>query len=48
MQTDCTRIDYSAILDFVLAFLPWPIIMGVSMRRRERVGVAIAMSLGAM
>ncbi|KAL2205043.1 hypothetical protein CC79DRAFT_1370861 [Sarocladium strictum] len=39
---------YSAILDFVLAFLPWPIIMGVSMRRRERVGVAIAMSLGAI
>ncbi|KAK0391605.1 hypothetical protein NLU13_1105 [Sarocladium strictum] len=39
---------YSAILDFVLAFLPWHIIMGVSMRRRERVGVAIAMSLGAI
>jgi hypothetical protein len=32
----------------VLAFLPWQIIMGMSMLRRERVGVAIAMSLGAM
>ncbi|KAH6853077.1 hypothetical protein B0I37DRAFT_358508 [Chaetomium sp. MPI-CAGE-AT-0009] len=39
---------YSAILDFVLAFLPWQIIMGMSMLRRERVGVAIAMSLGAI
>ncbi|KXH67760.1 hypothetical protein CSAL01_07836 [Colletotrichum salicis] len=39
---------YSAILDFVLAFLPWPILMGATMRRRERLGVAIAMSLGAI
>ncbi|KAM0425622.1 hypothetical protein ACHAPT_009154 [Fusarium lateritium] len=39
---------YSAILDFVLAFLPWPILMGMSMRRRERLGVAVAMSLGAI
>ncbi|KAF6832375.1 hypothetical protein CPLU01_06200 [Colletotrichum plurivorum] len=39
---------YSAILDFVLAFLPWPILMRATMRRRERLGVAIAMSLGAI
>ncbi|KAI8281405.1 Satratoxin biosynthesis SC1 cluster protein 4 [Colletotrichum sp. SAR11_57] len=39
---------YSAVLDFVLAFLPWPILMRATMRRRERLGVAIAMSLGAM
>ncbi|KAK6217004.1 hypothetical protein QIS74_07118 [Colletotrichum tabaci] len=39
---------YSAILDFVLAFLPWPILMGATMRRRERLGVAVAMSLGAI
>ncbi|EEY21864.1 conserved hypothetical protein [Verticillium alfalfae VaMs.102] len=39
---------YSAILDFMLALLPWQIIMGMSMRRRERLGVAVAMSLGAM
>ncbi|KAJ5875716.1 uncharacterized protein N7473_013063 [Penicillium subrubescens] len=39
---------YSAILDFVLAFLPWQIIMGMSMLRRERLGVAVAMSLGAI
>ncbi|KAF5025084.1 hypothetical protein F66182_2853 [Fusarium sp. NRRL 66182] len=39
---------YSAILDFVLAFLPWAILMRMSMRRRERLGVAVAMSLGAI
>ncbi|KAK1993436.1 hypothetical protein LX36DRAFT_643051 [Colletotrichum falcatum] len=39
---------YSAILDFVLAFLPWPILMGATLRRRERLGVAVAMSLGAI
>ncbi|KAL0942647.1 uncharacterized protein CTRU02_200533 [Colletotrichum truncatum] len=39
---------YSAILDFVLAFLPWPILMRATMRRRERFGVAVAMSLGAI
>ncbi|OLN97764.1 hypothetical protein CCHL11_07918 [Colletotrichum chlorophyti] len=39
---------YSAILDFVLAFLPWPILMAATMRKRERLGVAVAMSLGAI
>lgn len=39
---------YSAILDFVLAFLPWQILMGLTMKTREKVGVAIAMSLGAV
>ncbi|KAH7141099.1 hypothetical protein EDB81DRAFT_799413 [Dactylonectria macrodidyma] len=39
---------YSAILDFVLALLPWQILMGMTMLRRERLGVAIAMSLGAI
>ncbi|OHE98243.1 hypothetical protein CORC01_06440 [Colletotrichum orchidophilum] len=39
---------YSAILDFVLAILPWPILMGATMLRRERLGVAVAMSLGAI
>ncbi|KAL2837005.1 hypothetical protein BJY01DRAFT_221415 [Aspergillus pseudoustus] len=39
---------YSAILDFVLAVVPWQIIRGMSMLRRERIGVAVAMSLGAI
>jgi hypothetical protein len=40
--------DYSAILDFVLALLPWQILMSLTMKKREKVGVAVAMSLGAM
>lgn len=39
---------YSAILDFVLALLPWQILMGMTIRRRERLGIAVAMSLGAI
>lgn len=39
---------YSAILDFVLAFIPWQILKDLTMKRREKVGVAVAMSLGAV
>ncbi|KAK2012164.1 hypothetical protein LZ32DRAFT_510230, partial [Colletotrichum eremochloae] len=39
---------YSALLDFVLAFLPWQILMGAILRRSERLGVAVAMSFGAI
>jgi len=39
---------YSAILDFVLAFIPWQILRNLTMKRREKVGVAVAMSLGAI
>ncbi|KEY64162.1 hypothetical protein S7711_03455 [Stachybotrys chartarum IBT 7711] len=39
---------YSAALDFVLAILPWHMLMGMSLRRREMLGVTIAMSLGAV
>ncbi|GJC85466.1 hypothetical protein ColLi_08304 [Colletotrichum liriopes] len=37
---------YSALVDFILSLLPWPIIWGLGMKRHERIGVAIAMSLG--
>ena len=39
---------YSAILDFVLAFIPWQILKDLTMKRREKIGVAVAMSLGAV
>lgn len=39
---------YSAALDFLLAFLPWPIILGFYLHWRERIGIAIAMSLGVV
>ncbi|KAB5517438.1 hypothetical protein GE09DRAFT_1230796 [Coniochaeta sp. 2T2.1] len=37
---------YSAAMDFVLAMLPWKIIWKMRMSRREKFGVAIAMSMG--
>ncbi|KAK3388825.1 hypothetical protein B0T20DRAFT_86409 [Sordaria brevicollis] len=37
---------YAALVDIVLAFLPWPILLRFHMYRGEKVGVAIAMSMG--
>ncbi|KAK1760375.1 hypothetical protein QBC47DRAFT_396371 [Echria macrotheca] len=37
---------YSAFADFVLSFLPWPLIWGLQMQMREKIGVAVAMSMG--
>jgi len=41
-------IAYSGVMDLVLAFMPWPTIMTLSMRRREKIGIAIAMSMGVL
>ncbi|KAB8235904.1 uncharacterized protein BDW43DRAFT_317861 [Aspergillus alliaceus] len=37
---------YSGCMDFILALLPWLVIWKLQMRRREKLGIAIAMSLG--
>ncbi|KAI1378734.1 hypothetical protein F4677DRAFT_453404 [Hypoxylon crocopeplum] len=37
---------YSALIDFVLALLPWPLIWHLHMKTKERIGVAVAMSMG--
>ena len=37
---------YSALMDFVLAFLPWKLVWSLQMRKKEKFGVAVAMSLG--
>ncbi|KAM0283146.1 hypothetical protein ACHAQH_002627 [Verticillium albo-atrum] len=39
---------YSAVTDFVLALLPWKVIMGLQMKKAERISVALAMSVGAI
>ncbi|KAK5655071.1 hypothetical protein OQA88_5970 [Cercophora sp. LCS_1] len=39
---------YSAAMDFILAFLPWPLIWGLQMQKKEKLGIAIAMSLGCL
>ncbi|KAK3385950.1 hypothetical protein B0H63DRAFT_189716 [Podospora didyma] len=37
---------FSGVCDIVLAFLPWKIVWNLKMQTREKLGVAIAMSLG--
>ncbi|KAI1409017.1 hypothetical protein F5Y13DRAFT_171333 [Hypoxylon sp. FL1857] len=37
---------YSALMDFVLALLPWPLIWHLKMKTKEKIGVAVAMSMG--
>ncbi|KAJ4352018.1 uncharacterized protein N0V89_007364 [Didymosphaeria variabile] len=37
---------WSAAMDFILAILPWHIIMGLNMKRKEKLTVAFGLSLG--
>ncbi|OTA54964.1 hypothetical protein K449DRAFT_416906 [Hypoxylon sp. EC38] len=39
-------VAYSAFADFVLAALPWPIIIKLQMRASEKIGISVAMSMG--
>jgi hypothetical protein len=39
---------YSGAQDFVLALLPWTIVWNLQMRKKEKFGVAVAMSLGIL
>lgn len=39
---------YSAAVDFTLALLPWKFLWHLQMQRREKIGVLIAMSMGAL
>ncbi|KAJ5325953.1 uncharacterized protein N7506_009055 [Penicillium brevicompactum] len=41
----CT-LAYSGAQDFVLALLPWTIVWSLQMKKKEKLGVAFAMSLG--
>jgi hypothetical protein len=43
-----TRPGYSAGTEFALALLPWKVIWKLQMKRKEKVGVAIAMSMGIL
>lgn len=48
-DADCDDIKaYSGILDLVLAIIPWKIIMTLQMDAKEKIGVAIAMSMGVL
>jgi len=35
-------------MDFVLALLPWTVVWGLTMRKTEKIGVAVAMSMGVL
>jgi len=39
---------YSAAMDIILALLPWKLLWTLQMKRKERIGAAIAMSMGVL
>jgi hypothetical protein len=39
---------YSGAQDFVLALLPWTLVWNLQMKKKEKVGIAFAMSLGVL
>ena len=39
---------YSALMDFFLALLPWKIVSALRMNKKEKFGVAFAMSMGIL
>ncbi|KAH7313912.1 hypothetical protein B0I35DRAFT_513487 [Stachybotrys elegans] len=38
---------FSGFLDLVFSLIPWKIILGLQMNKREKIGVAVAMSMGS-
>lgn len=45
---DENSIVYSGAMDIILALLPWKIIWTLTMNRKEKVGVLVAMSMGIL
>ncbi len=41
-------VAYSALIDITLAILPWTVIWNLQMRRAEKIGVSLAMSMGIL
>jgi hypothetical protein len=39
---------YSAVMDITLALIPWKLIMGLQMKKKEKFGAALAMSMGVL
>lgn len=39
---------YSALCDFILALLPWRMIFNLQIKRNERIGIALALSMGVL
>jgi hypothetical protein len=53
---DMKKIDYygvfagslSGVADIILALLPWHLLRGLQMKKKERIGVIVAMSMGVL
>jgi len=39
---------YSGAMDILLAILPWKIVWSLTMNKKEKLGVAVAMSMGVL
>jgi hypothetical protein len=39
---------YSGCMDFILALFPWVILWKLQMKKREKFGILIAMSMGVL
>ncbi|TDZ34401.1 hypothetical protein C8035_v009375 [Colletotrichum spinosum] len=39
---------YSAVCDFILGLLPWKMIFNLQMKQSERIGIAVALSMGVL
>lgn len=39
---------YTSAINFILTLLPWKLLMGIWMRRKEKLGAAIAISMGVL
>ena len=40
--------SYSSFMDITLALLPWSVVWKLQMKKKERVGCAVAMSMGVL
>jgi hypothetical protein len=40
--------SYSGLMDIALALLPWTVVWKLQMKRKEKIGVAVAMSMGVL
>jgi hypothetical protein len=47
-ETLTQYLAWSAFMDFVLAILPWHVVMGLNMKRKEKLTVAFGLSLGIL
>jgi hypothetical protein len=39
---------YSGIMDFTLALIPWKLLWGLPIQKKEKFGAAVAMSMGVL